>query len=828
MRMDLNIKGVEDMLGFNPYSLEEEQKKDIFKEILLAELGFHYENNLLYRNFCLKKDFNPLIFEGSLVDIPTVAVSVFKELGFDLNSVSKNEIKLTLQSSATSGVPSTVVLDKITAKRQAKAMVKVMQEYIGKERRPFLIADIKPKPENIKLMGARFAAIGGYLNFANSSEYILNISEKGVFNFDEKIVNEYISTLRGDVPIILFGFTYILYSSILKKCKENNIKVQLPKGSKVIHIGGWKKLENEKISKEEFNVLASTIFGIQKENVIDVYGFTEQMGLNYPDCECGCKHTPLYSDIIVRNPSTGFPVNDGEVGILEFLSPIPHSYPGNVILTDDLGVIESGECKVGRNGKRFRVTGRLKKSEIRGCGDILGNKIVDVKQFERIQSKEKLEVVYHKKTLRNENNADSSVLKEIIDQLNEEKDWLKEQSVDSLIGLISEVAKKWALCEGELINMKDNGLGFLANWCSPEHLSRIATFGLRGNRMHLESFLPFQESKKQYLKANQRGLVCHWLAGNVQILGMFALVQSILTKNVNLLKISSRDEGAFKKLLLCFEGVTFTSKSGNSISGHDLLNTISIVYFSNNQHDLGQMMSKNANVRIAWGGREAVETVSSYPKRYDTEDIIFGPKLSYSVVANELLDNERSAKKIARKIAVDASIFDQTGCASPHNLYVENGGEITPDMFAEILSKAMHKVSIQIIKGVATPEQLASIHSIRGVYDFKGKVWGDDDLTWTVLYDPNLTLNQPVYSRVIMVHPVNHINDTLLFIDDNIQTIGLGAKGIKALDFASKATSLGVNRCPELGKMLNFESPWDGIILMDRLVRWATLGGPII
>ena len=75
----------------------------------------------------------------------------------------------------------------------------------------------------------------------------------------------------------------------------------LPKGSKVIHIGGWKKLESEKISKEEFNTLAAELFGIDKTDIIDIYGFTEQMGLNYPDCPCGCKHAPLYSEVIVRD-----------------------------------------------------------------------------------------------------------------------------------------------------------------------------------------------------------------------------------------------------------------------------------------------------------------------------------------------------------------------------------------------------------------------------------------------------------------------------------------------------------------------------------------------
>jgi hypothetical protein len=27
--------------------------------------------------------------------------------------------------------------------------------------------------------------------------------------------------------------------------------------------------------------------------------------------------------------------------------------------------------------------------------------------------------------------------------------------------------------------------------------------------------------------------------------------------------------------------------------------------------------------------------------------------------------------------------------------------------------------------------------------------------------------------------------------------------------------------------MLNFEMPWDGIVLIDRLVRWNTLLGPL-
>ncbi len=54
-----------------------------------------------------------------------------------------------------------------------------------------------------------------------------------------------------------------------------------------------------------------------------------------------------------------------------------------------------------------------------------------------------------------------------------------------------------------------------------------------------------------------------------------------------------------------------------------------------------------------------------------------------------MLITERKAKKLARKVAVDSSVFDQTGCASPHNLYIERGGEAADDSLVFTTSLAM-------------------------------------------------------------------------------------------------------------------------------------------
>ena len=130
---------------------------------------------------------------------------------------------------------------------------------------------------------------------------------------------------------------------------------KLPAGSQVIHIGGWKKLESEKVDKKTFNQDIAHVLGISPDNVIDIYGFTEQMGLNYPDCKAGWKHVHAYSDVIIRDEADLSPCPNGVVGLLEFVSPLQHSYPGNVVLTDDLGVVEDSVCFLSRGCERACV-----------------------------------------------------------------------------------------------------------------------------------------------------------------------------------------------------------------------------------------------------------------------------------------------------------------------------------------------------------------------------------------------------------------------------------------------------------------------------------------
>ena len=132
-----------DLFVPGPYSIPPSKKAPLLLKAILREQFFHYSNNKLFRKFSDNKQF---VIEKcpSLEDVPYIPAGVFKSLGTSLSSVDGSEIVTTLRSSATSGIPSSVTIDRETARRQVKALGKVLSDRLGRQRRPFLILDLNP------------------------------------------------------------------------------------------------------------------------------------------------------------------------------------------------------------------------------------------------------------------------------------------------------------------------------------------------------------------------------------------------------------------------------------------------------------------------------------------------------------------------------------------------------------------------------------------------------------------------------------------------------------------------------------------------------------
>ncbi|QIL21813.1 acyl-protein synthetase [Thermomonas sp. HDW16] len=298
----------------------------------------------------------------TLEALPWLPVRLFKHL--DLKSVPDDRILRTLVSSGTSGAAvSRIFLDADTARAQTRALARIFSHFAGNRRMRMLVVDDDSFLRDRSRFNARAAGILGFSNFGRDHLYLLDEQLQPDWNKLEQWL-----AVAPDEPVLLFGFTFIIWQSFVQAARRDGRKLRLSAGSMLVHGGGWKKMDEQRVDNAAYKAALADTFGI--ERVHNYYGMVEQVGSIFFECEHGHLHAPAYADVIVRDLQDLSPVAEGTVGILQVLSLLPGSYPGHSLLTEDLGILHGeDDCACGRSGKHFGVLGRIKNVEVRGCSD---------------------------------------------------------------------------------------------------------------------------------------------------------------------------------------------------------------------------------------------------------------------------------------------------------------------------------------------------------------------------------------------------------------------------------------------------------------------------
>ncbi len=359
---------VEELIEAPQYSLSVADKRRVFVPLLREAFVRNAELCPPFAHFLEGYRFEPGA-ANELRDFPVLPVGVFKT--HKLTTVPEHEVVRELRSSSTTGQsPSRIFLDKATLHRQTRGLASVLKSHIGNKRRPYLVLDVPDatSAQNAHL-GARGAAIRGFENFASSTVYALR-SEGNEYKIDWKAVDDFCAA-HGQGEVLVFGFTFVIWSVICKQLREQNRRLSLPL-AKVFHGGGWKKLQSQSVSKPVFNDGVAEVLGCQSQAVLDYYGMVEQVGSIFIDCEHGNKHAPNFSAVLIIDPLTLEPVGPGKTGLIEVVSLLPTSYPGQVLITEDVGrVVAVDDCPCGRRDVAFQFVSRVERAEVRGCGDTL-------------------------------------------------------------------------------------------------------------------------------------------------------------------------------------------------------------------------------------------------------------------------------------------------------------------------------------------------------------------------------------------------------------------------------------------------------------------------
>ena len=297
-----------------------------------------------------------------LGDLPFLPVRLFKS--HLLASVPEEERFKVLTSSGTTGQQvSRIVLDRQTASYQTRAVVKIMQHFIGKARLPMLIIDHPGVVKDRRNFSARGAGILGMSNFGRAHTYALT-DETMEINWP--VVEAFLQKW-GDGPVLMFGFTFMVWQHFIQALRASGRTLNIP-GGILIHSGGWKKLVDQSVDNETFKAALCAVTGAAQVN--NFYGMVEQVGSVFVECEAGHLHAPVFADVIMRDPYDWSEVAPGQEGLIQVLSCLPQSYPGHSLLTEDRGILHGeDDCSCGRKGRYFSVLGRLPKAEARGCSD---------------------------------------------------------------------------------------------------------------------------------------------------------------------------------------------------------------------------------------------------------------------------------------------------------------------------------------------------------------------------------------------------------------------------------------------------------------------------
>ena len=395
--------------------------------------------------------------------------------------------------------------------------------------------------------------------------------------------------------------------------------------------------------------------------------------------------------------------------------------------------------------------------------------------------------------------------KEISDVIGDKRIKIHQLELEAIIKLLSRFGKE--LIFDKKINTLE-GVNYLSLWLRQDNLKKICDLNY---------------IKNDYMVAQPRGIVCHWIAANIPTLAFFSLTMAVLSRNASIVKVPKTNLQLILLLLKKLSRVSIIHK-GKSISGRKITDSISIITFPSQNLNINQKFSLSADCKIIWGGTEAVSAITALPQKEHCEVITFGPKYSFGLYDTEFIES-RQLDRALEKSVLDIVLFNQAACSSPHVYFFEKSKYSLYDI-AYKMKTSFEKLPRKYSQQKLPETTISKIINTRGVYllEQDKNILKSNGLEWTILINKELNLEEPIQGKTIFIKEVKNINQVVPLITRKIQAISASILNPKKRRlFAEKATFKGADRIVAPGEMHNFDVPWDGVLILNRLIRWVLI-----
>ncbi len=352
-------------------------------------------------------------------------------------------------------------------------------------------------------------------------------------------------------------------------------------------------------------------------------------------------------------------------------------------------------------------------------------------------------------------------------------------------------------------------------------------------RMNLEMFFPYaldtameRHGYDGLLRALPKGVVLHIGAGNVFLGILDSFLLGLVTKNVNIIKLSS-------------SGSNFLNIFASALKEADdkklIYDSFAILNWGGGKKELEKEIVSGCDAVFVWGGAEAVENYKKIaPVNVKVEG--FGPKTSFGLIFESRFEKE-GFEKIANKVVKDCSMWDQSACSNMHTLYIigpKASAEKKALKLLKSLRPAFEAFQNKLPQGRLDRDEEAEItrHRQLAVCD-KALKQAEFDSSfptphWTAIYEKSPAYRISPLNRVLYIKTAESLDELkkeLMPYRGYLQTAGIEGNILEKKSVIENFFDLGLARFAALGNMLEGKtgSPHDGVFPMMSLVNWVSL-----
>lgn len=327
-----------------------------------------------------------------------------------------------------------------------------------------------------------------------------------------------------------------------------------------------------------------------------------------------------------------------------------------------------------------------------------------------------------------------------------------------------------------------------------------------------------------FQRALPRGVTLHVASGNVSTTGVLSLIEGLLTRNVNLLKVASNAPLLpllFADSLALIDGFA------------ELATSIAVMSWSGEQTPHHELLAREADAVVVWGGDEVVAAYRAHIGP-STRLVTYGPRVSAAFVGAYAVGPASLSETVAA-IARDVCLWDQSACSSPQCLYLEAKGDAL-DTFLAALAAAMEAEGARLPMGglglqeraeITKERELAVIDELMG----QARLIVPPHPGWTLVVDHDPAFRLSPLFRTLYIKPVADLHDVVPHLAPYrayLQTAGLAIEASRLPAFAEALFGVGLLRITRLGEMSGGfpGEPHDGQHGLTELVRWVSLDVP--